>query len=209
MKRLVLPLILFFLLPAVLMAEIPPVEITPVFGYHLAGGTDVDEGHLDITDSMTYGLFLSFVDLPGGFSIDLSYTRADSTLYFTSTDVGYTSGSMGIASNYILFGANKDFLENRFRLFIGADIGAAWFDSKESSVSDAWFFALDLKGGMKFYLNDRIGFRLQGRFLLPMNLYNSGFFIGIGSGGGSSGVTYSGTAFIYQGDFSIGLIVRL
>jgi hypothetical protein len=157
---------------------------------------------------MTYGIFISFVEIPGDFSIDLSYTRADSTLNYTITDPYYTN-SIGIASNYILLGVNKDFLENRFRLFLGADIGAAWFDSKDSSVSDAWFFALDLKGGMKFYLNDRIGFRLQGRFLMPMDFYDSGFFLGIGPGGGSGGVSYSGTAFIYQGDFSIGLIVRL
>ncbi|MCK5735477.1 MAG: hypothetical protein KAH21_03320 [Spirochaetaceae bacterium] len=210
MKRLILSVIMTVLLSTVLMAEMPPIEITPVLGYHLAGGTDFEEGRVDIADSMMYGIFLSLVDLPGGISIDLSYTRADSTLEFKSTDTPtYQDASFGTASNYILFGVNKDFLENRFRLFIGADIGAAWFDAKDPSVSDAWFFALDLKGGMKFYLNDRLGFRLQGRFLLPMNFYDSGLFLGIGSGGASGGLTFGGTAVIYQGDFSAGLIIRL
>ena len=209
MKRTIFLLTVLTVLTAGLYAEMPPFEITPMIGYHLAGGTDSAEGRIDIDDSMTYGLFLSFTDMPGGFSVDLSYTRADSHLGFVSTDADYSDTSFGIASNYMLLGVNKDFLENKFRLFIGADIGAAWFDSKDSSVSDAWFFALDLKGGAKFYFSDRLGIRLQGRFLLPLNFYDTGLFVGIGTGGGSGGITFSGTTFIYQGDFTAGLIIRL
>ena len=209
MKRRIFLLTVLTALTAGLYAEIPPPEITPMIGYHLAGGMGADEGDIDIDDSMTYGLFLSFTDLPGGFSLDLSYTRADSTLNFAASDADYSNTSFGIASNYMMLGVNKDFLENKFRLFIGADIGAAWFDSKDPSVSDAWFFALDLKGGAKFYFSDKLGIRLQGRFLLPMNFYDAGFFVGIGTGGGSGGVTFSGTTFIYQGDFSAGLIIKL
>ena len=204
MKRSILSVILLFLLSVVLMAVMPPVEITPMVGYHLAGGTTFNEGRLDIADSFTYGIFFSLVNLPGSTSVELSYTRADSTLNFTASSPGYTDTNFGIASNYILIGVNKDFLENRFRLFVGTDIGAAWFDTKDSSVKDAWFFSMGLKGGMKFYLNDRIGFRLQGRFLLPMD-FSNGVFWGIGTGGLSVG----GTAIIYQGDFSVGLIIRL
>ncbi len=206
MKRSILSVVLIFLLSAVLMAAMPPVEITPVVGYHLAGGTTFNEGRLDIADSFTYGIFFSLVDLPGGTSVELSYTRADSTLTFTASPSypAYSDASFGIASNYILIGVNKEFLENRVRLFVGSDIGAAWFDSKDSSVKDAWFFSMGLKGGMKFYLNDRIGFRLQGRFLLPMD-FSNGVFWGIGTGGLSVG----GTTIVYQGDFSAGLIIRL
>ncbi len=204
MKRSILSVILFFLLSVVLMAAMPPVEITPVVGYHLAGGTTFTEGRVDIADSFTYGIYFSIVDLPGGTSVELSYTRADSTLNFVTSYPGYNNTSFGLASNYILIGVNKDFLENRFRLFVGTDIGAAWFDTKDSSVKDAWFFSMDLKGGMKFYLNDQIGFRLQGRFLLPMD-FSNGVFWGIGAGGLSVG----GTTIIYQGDFSVGLIIRL
>ena len=193
-----------------LYAERPPFEITPVFGYHLGGATDFNEGRVDVANSISYGIIFSVVDLPGGFSVDLSYTRADSTLDFTAYDTPtYSNASFGMASNYILVGANKDFLENRIRLFIGADIGAAWFDSKDSSVSDAWFFALDIKGGMKIYLSERLGLRLQGRFLLPMDLSNSGLFFGIGSGGSGGGLTLGGIAIIPQGDFSLGLIIRI
>ena len=209
MQRLILVLLTTIFLPAALYAERPPFEITPVFGYHLGGATDFNEGRVDVANSISYGIIFSVVDLPGGFSVDLSYTRADSTLDFTSTDVAYSDAGFGMASNYILVGANKDFLENRIRLFIGADIGAAWFDSKDSSVSDAWFFAFDIKGGMKIYLSERLGLRLQGRFLLPMDLSNSGLFFGIGSGGSGGGLTLGGTAIIPQGDFTVGLIIRI
>ena len=209
MQRLILVLLTTIFLPAALYAERPPFEITPVFGYHLGGATDFNEGRVDVANSISYGIIFSVVDLPGGFSVDLNYTRADSTLDFTSTDVAYSDAGFGMASNYILVGANKDFLENRIRLFIGADIGAAWFDSKDSSVSDAWFFAFDIKGGMKIYLGERLGLRLQGRFLLPMDLSNSGLFFGIGSGGSGGGLTLGGTAIIPQGDFTVGLIIRI
>ena len=212
MQRSILSIMILILTltPAALMAEKLQIEITPLFGYQLGGATDFDEGRVDIADSITYGIVFSIVDLPGGFSVDLSYTRADSTLDFTATDTPtYSNASFGMATNYILAGVNKDFLKKRIRLFIGADIGAAWFDSKESTVNDAWLFALDLKGGMKIYLGERLGLRLQSRFLVPMNLSDSGLFIGIGTGGGSGGLTLGGTAVHYQGDFSLGLIVRL
>jgi len=209
MKRLKLFISVIVLLPGFLWAERPPIEITPMIGYHLGGATDFNEGRMDIADSFSYGLYLSMTDLPGSVSVDLSYSRADSTLAFTASDAGYNDADFGVASNYIMFGVNKDFLENRIRLFLGMDVGAAWFDSKASGGSDAWFFALDLKGGMKFYLNDRLGFRLQGRFLVPMDFYDSGLYLGIGPGGVGGGLTYEGAAIIYQGDFSVGLIVRL
>jgi hypothetical protein len=212
MKRLNMALILIFLaavLPSEMFAQRPPMEITPVIGYNLSGATNFEEGRVDIADSMMVGIFFSIVELPGKISVDLSYTQAASTLDFTAYEPGYTDNSFDVASHYILLGVNKDFLDNRIRLFIGADIGAAWFESKSSTVSDAWFFAFDLKGGMKIYLSERLGLRLQGRFLLPLDFSNGGFFFGIGSGGSSGGLTLGGTAIIYQGDFSIGLIIRI
>jgi len=211
MKRMFSLLILVFLIvlvPNTLFAERPPMEITPLVGYNIGGATDFYQGRMDIKDSVTYGIMYSIILPPKGVSIDLSFTRADSSLSFTADPTYsplFSDANIKMASNYIMIGSNKDFLQDKVRLFIGGDIGAAWFDSKDSSVSDLWLFAVDLKGGMKIYLSDRIGIRLQGRFLMPMDLSNSGLFVGLGG----AGVTFGGTVFVFQGDFTAGLIIRL
>lgn len=204
--------LLLVFVPCVLFAEKPPMEITPLVGYQLGSSADFSQGDLDIKDSVTYGIMYSIIFPVQGTSIDFSFTRADSNASFRvdpAYSPTYSDTDFGMASNYIMIGANKDFLKEKIRLFIGGDIGAAWFDSKDSSIDDAWFFALDLKGGIKVYFSERLGLRLQGRFLMPMNLSDSGIFIGVGSGGTTGGVTLGGTVFAYQGDFSIGLVVRL
>lgn len=199
-------------IPGVLFAERPPMEITPLAGYHLGGSADLYQGDLDIRDSVTYGIMYSLILPEPGVSVDFSYTRADSNADFKADPAyipTYSDTDFGMASNYIMIGASKEFFQDRIRLFIGGDLGTAWFDSKDSSIDDAWFFAFDIKGGMKVYLGERLGLRLQGRFLMPMDLSNSGFFFGVGSGGSSGGISLGGTVFAYQGDFSLGLIVRL
>ncbi len=207
MFSLLIFVVLIALVPNTLFAQRPPMEITPLVGYHIGGATDFYQGRMDIKGSVTYGLMYSIILPPQGVSIDLSFTRADSSLSFTANTgfPGYSDTSFKMASNYIMIGSNKEFLQDKVRLFIGGDIGAAWFDSKDSSVSDLWLFAVDLKGGIKIYLSDRIGIRLQGRFLMPMDLSNSGLFVGLGG----AGVTFGGTVFVFQGDFTAGLIIRL
>ena len=191
-----------------LYPERPPVEVSALAGYSLGGVRNFDEGRINIDNSFCWNVTVSVTDLPGGFSGELSFSRADSALYFHSDSPDYSDTNFKMASNYILIGANKDFLQDKIRLFIGADIGSAWFDSKDSNVQDSWFFAFDIKGGMKIYFTEHLGLRLQGRFLLPLDFFDSGYYLGIGPGYSGGGISFSGDAVIAQGDFSAGLLVR-
>jgi len=87
--------------------------------------------------------------------------------------------------------------------------GITWFNMTSHGVSDHVSFSAALGGGVKFFFSDRIGIRLQGRLLLPMYFSGGGLFVGIGSGGTSSGVSVSTGVLAVQGDFSGGLIIRL
>lgn len=190
-------------------AQAIPLELTPIAGYSLPSSSSFEEGDIIIDDSFVYGFILSVPDLKGGFSLDFTYSRADSSLTFETESMDFEDDKIKMASNYFLFGGNKDFGKEKFRFFIGADLGAAWFDAKDSSVEDVWSFAFDLKGGLKFYINEHIGLRAQGRFLAPFQFSESGFFLGIGTGGGNAGISLGGNNLINQGDFSLGLVIRL
>lgn len=76
------------------------------------------------------------------------------------------------------------------------------------SNSENWF-AAGLGGGLRYYLNDRIGIRLQARILLPMQFGGVGFGCGIGTGGGGCGAGVSTYTSIIQGDFTGGIVLKL
>jgi hypothetical protein len=77
-----------------------------------------------------------------------------------------------------------------------------------ASESNTWFTA-GLGGGLRYYLNDRIGIRLQARLLLPMQFGGVGFGCGIGTGGGGCGAGVSTYTNIIQGDFTGGVVLKL
>ena len=74
--------------------------------------------------------------------------------------------------------------------------------------SNNWFTA-GLGGGLRYYLSDRIGIKLQARLLLPMQFGGVGFGCGIGTGGGNCGAGVSTYTSIIQGDFTGGIVLKL
>lgn len=71
------------------------------------------------------------------------------------------------------------------------------------------YFVAGLGGGLRYYLSDNIGIRLQARLLLPMQFGGVGFGCGIGTGGSSCGAGVSTYTSIIQGDFTGGIILKL
>ncbi|MCG8306223.1 MAG: porin family protein [Cytophagales bacterium] len=77
-----------------------------------------------------------------------------------------------------------------------------------SGDSNTWFTA-GLGGGLRYYLSDRVGIKLQARLLLPMQFGGVGFGCGIGTGGGGCGAGVSTYTNIIQGDFTGGIVLKL
>ncbi len=88
MKYIISIFLIFLWATGIAGATSPEFEISPLVGYHLGGSGNYSEGSVDVKDSVSYGLVLSYVDHPRGFSLDFTYTRADGWLYFTAIEAG-------------------------------------------------------------------------------------------------------------------------
>ena len=200
--------------PLTLKAQGVKVELTPLVGYQFGGSMKFIQGKFKVNNGLNYGGAISFA-LRHNVNLEISYSRMDTEgkwkpytgyiIDFPETD------NIGIAVNYLQFASVKELtLDNEmikpFGLF---SVGATWFQPKESGSQDEWLFSVAAGGGVKFFFNDRVGIRLQGRLLLPLIFNGAGFYFGIGSGGPSTGVGVSSTSPIVQGDFQGGLIIAL
>lgn len=209
-KKLLLSFLVVTLLMPNLIAQ--SIELTPFYGYTLNGKIKTYYGDYNVADAPSYGVLLS-VELGGGSFLELMYNRNDTK--FTYNRVGYSRATIGLATEYYHIGIEKQVEVNeKVHPFGAFTLGATRFHPKDShdwngsgvtSLSDAWRFSTTFGGGVKIYLSERIGLRLQARLLLPMEF--NGMFIGIGSGGSSAGASFRVP--IVSGDFTAGLILRL
>lgn len=188
------------------------IEITPIAGYMFGGSVNFIEGKLKIIDDLSYGGMMSF-HVDRDVAVELSYQRMDSRAewrpsYIYAPDFPQLNFDVNI--NYMTIGAVREAeVSDNVKGFGTLALGAAYFNPSDSRIKDAWRFAGSLAAGVKIFITDRIGIRLQGRLLLPMYFAGGGAYCGIGSGGSSCGLGVSTTSVILQGDLSGGLIIAL
>ena len=109
-----------------------------------------------------------------------------------------------VTMNYYMLGFNKEVTEGPAIPYGLFNVGVMNLKGQENNWSENWF-TVGLGGGLKYYLGERVGIRLQARLLLPMQFAGIGFGCGTGGcGGGAS--TYTSTI---QGDFTGGVILKL
>ena len=109
-----------------------------------------------------------------------------------------------VTLNYYMLGFNQELSEGPAVPFGIFNIGIMNMKGHDINFSENWF-TVGIGGGLKYYLSEKIGIRLQARLFLPMQFAGVGF--GCGSYGCGSGV--SGYATTIQGDFTGGLILKL
>ena len=173
------------------------LEITGYTGWMLGGKVNFYDGSIKIEDGQNWGIILGYKVAPE-VMIEVMYNRlvSDLTLReYASDPYVYTK----IATNYIQVGGTREFMDDVFRPFLGASMGATIFSDQEGNDGDRWRFSFGLGGGIKIFPIEHLGFRLQARMLVPL------YFNGIWVGTGGSGVVTSST--IVQGDFTGGIIV--
>ena len=183
------------------------IELTPFVGYQLNGRIDFYEGDFKMDNAMSYGGMLSVEVGPGVFG-EFSYSRSDTKGTYRPY-LGMENYEYDMAIQYFQLGGIKTIGHGPvkpFGLFSG---GATWFKMKDNYVNDEVVFSVALGGGLKVDLSDRIGLRLQGRFLMPLYIHGGGFFFGIGPGGPSSGISFNSTLLTSQGDFTGALVIKL
>jgi len=211
MKNRVFLLFITILTPFLLISQ--AVEITPFAGYMFGGKTKFIQGEINFRDNPSFGIVLGIpVERVGSVEVFWSHmdTRAEWRPYKQYLPE-FDPADYDVSIDYFQVGGLRegDLGTGIVKGFGSLTLGAAYLNVKDPGVGDVWRFAATLGGGIKIYPTNRIGIRLQGRLLMPMYWGSAGFYAGIGTGGGSAGISVNTYTLLLQGDLTAGLIIRL
>jgi hypothetical protein len=189
------------------------IELAATYSYMWAGSYSLYEGEIVMDDGSSWGGALDYAFRPDA-KIELSYSYTSSHAKFSPYYYGGTSTALENLDNpvsiqYFQLGSIYQLPKGKAQPFFGLLLGAVLFHPSGTAqgleLSDKWNFAVSLVGGVKIYLNEQVGVRLQGRLLLPM--YFSGGSMYVGTGG--AGVAVGAGIPVVQGDVGIGVFVCL
>ena len=182
-------------------------EITPYTGYMFGGrgyGYYVD---VNIADGQNFGVMGDITLFPG-LQVELMYNRMVSRA--TAWDYRENEQEVfDLASEYFLAGGLKEMDYGRIKPFGVFLMGVAAHSPQNTQYNNKISFAFGLGGGVKIFITDVIGIRLQGHLLAPLYVSGIGLGCGIGTGGASCGGGVGLSSTLLQGDFSGGIIISL
>ena len=179
------------------------IELTALAHYHFGGNIDVREGEVKIAAAESYGTALT-IRTPTGFAIEVFWIRQDSRIDLKDR-LGMTEKLFDASVEYINIGAVRELELDPFRPFLSLGLGAVVFSPQNSEISSETRMSASLTGGIKYFINNRLGIRAHTQLLLPFQWGSAGIFCGSGGCGGSVG----GSTTIVQGTVGGGLILTL
>jgi len=183
------------------------IEINGFTGYALNGTARLYDGDFKINDAQNYGGKLAFGVSSTTF-LELSYMRSDTEGRYYPF-LGSPGDLVGLSSNYIQIGGLQEADFGRISPFGTVAVGLVVWSPKDKQYNSKTQFAATVGGGLKIWLTEMIGIRLQGSMMMPM-VWNG---VGIGCGIGTGGVGCGGNVYTrvtpFQGEFSGGLTIRL
>jgi hypothetical protein len=156
------------LLPLCAMAG--TVEITPFAGMTFGGDfTDAVTGKsLSFDDTSSYGIMADFKQapdpkVPGESWIELYYSRQKTTL---KADQGAFIGEplFDVNIEYFHVGGTYGAADGKVKPFVVGTFGATHMTPKGEGLSSETKPSLSLGGGVRMYLTDRLGIRLDARW---------------------------------------------
>ena len=188
------------------------VDIMPYAGYQFAANVDVwmgtasNSGRLRIKPAGNYGLELDVVLPYNDIAISASFTNAQTYLPFQE-NFGAEEKLFDASQQYWMFGVSKEVDMDKLRPFGGLILGWTTInpdDPDNPQRSNLTKFTVGLKGGLKFFISDRIGLFARARLLLPVQWAGAGVWFG-----GGSGVSLNVGSSIVSGDIGGGIIISL
>mgnify|MGYP000276776689 FL=1 len=211
MKRLLLSTIM--LLAAVTFSK-AQVQVTAYTGYQFGSSTNFygyqNQGRFKIKSSQDFGGMIS-LELRPSSHVEVSYTYMGT--YATIERGGYPANNLGDVDvhYYQIGGVQESTVGENVDVFGTLSFGGTTFTPKnnfyETSGGDRYpldsktYFSVGVGGGVKLWLSDVIGIRIQARMLMPVTW--GGFYFGTGGGGASVGSA------MLSGDIGGGLIFKL
>ena len=184
------------------------IELNAYTGWQLNGKARLYDGDFRINDTQNYGGKLA-VGLSSLTSVELSYNRTDTKGRFYPYYTGTVSDELEFSSNYIQIGGVQAVDLGRIHPYGTVTAGITVWSPKTSGYNSYTQFSMTAGAGLKIWLTDFLGLRLQGTMLMPMIWNGVGFGCGIGTGGASCGGGVSTRITPFQGEFSGGVIIRI
>jgi hypothetical protein len=183
------------------------LEISPSWGWQMAGRVNLVQGVLDFSDDQNFGVDIAIPTLTN-LRVVLGYTYFSSDVSFRAyTGYPYDAFDARVDQHLIQLGGQRELeLPNDNIVPYGlGSLGVGWTATNDQNWEDVTRFVVALGGGIKFFVSDRIGLRFQGRLILPINFAGLGYTFGTGG----SGLTVVGAVPLVQGDLAGALIFRL
>ena len=191
------------------------VELSGFGGWLWTGSIPAWRQNIKVSDEGNYGATIGFRSREEMLA-EFEWNHTDNSATFREYNF---DGSLGdiytvpLRLNYYMLGFNylstfSDPLVPYGLVNVGILSAKSDPYSNVSGNSNTYFVA-GLGGGLRYYISDNIGIKLQARLLLPMQFGGVGFGCGIGTGGASCGAGVSTYTNIIQGDFTGGIVLRL
>jgi hypothetical protein len=179
------------------------LELTPFVGYETGAQAYTTSGYLRVADGMDYGGTLNF-GMGGGRFLEFSYSHLSSTL---SLDEPTNMRKLcDLAVDHYTLGALQEVMPGEkvtpYGLFT---LGIANYRPTSDGYASENKMSINLAGGVKVWLSDKIGLRLQAKLIMPM--FYSGTYFTVGTGG--AGYSMAGGVMAVQGDFTGGLVIAI
>jgi hypothetical protein len=138
--------------------------------------------------------------------VEFEWNHTESTFFVrTSEDIRSADFTM----NYYMLGFNYHAMDGPLVPYGIVNVGLLNVKSKESESYSQNSFVAGGGLGIKYFLSDMVGIRLQARLLVPMRFTGVSIGCGIGTGGAGCGTGVSSYSNIIQGDFTGGVVLRI
>lgn len=192
------------------------IDITPFVGWQFGSKARFFEGEINLTSNVNYGV-VADIAIHDGMQLELYYSRSQMDAEwrpFSPIYVNLLPRNFKVDIHYFQVGGLKYIQRGNIEPFGVFTLGAVWFDGYEENITmdnlvDVTRFAISLGGGVRVFVSEKVGLRLQARMLLPMYFNGVGLWAGGGTGGVGGGVSVSTSIPIVQGDLTAGLTFRL
>ena len=197
-------LILFLIIFSIGTGFSQRTELYGFSGYMLSGNVYTYTGDGNILSDVNYGGALDY-EIADGTMLELLYIRKDTRFdYYNYLDIIQRWEQYDLSVEYYHIGALKELKDGKVRPYGAFTLGFTRFHVKDANFYDAYRFSIAPGAGLKIYLTDNIGIRLQGRLLLPLEFYGLGLFYSSSSG---MHTTASFSVPVVQGDFTGGIFL--
>jgi hypothetical protein len=160
-------------------------EFTPTVSYLNGGSASVANGSIRYENAVGYG-FTVGQRVEENVNAEISYSIVPTKGHFDPSSQSAASPvSMDFTIHYLQFGAAYHALVEAIEPYLSTTCGVVWFRPSDTRYAGDWRVAFSVAVGIKFFVTQNVGLRMQGRAMFPLYFSEGGLWGGIdGTGSG-------------------------